>query len=194
MKETDIPTLEFSYADAEAVWEHWASDPDDVLAHAAFERTLRFAAGIEDDGLYFRPGGWVVGLPATVARVALAAAVLAGSFEVAGLHDVEREIIIAAAGLVATMDLRPVKVTREDQRLLERIRDHHLDGTPISAARARKSLPRHLRQEMSEDRVADALDRLVAAGLADREAPGRYVVRAAGGEAWLRISLASVSQ
>jgi hypothetical protein len=123
--ELDEPTVELSYADAQALWNHWASDSDDVLAHAAFERTLRFAAGIEDEGLYFRPGGWIVGLPATVARVALAGVVLAGSFEVAGLHDVEREIIITAAGL------------------------------------------------------------------ADREAPGRYVVRAAGGEAWLRISLGS---
>lgn len=191
MTETEEPTVDLSYEDAQALWDHWASDRDDVLAHAAFERTLRFAAGLEDEGLYFRPGGWVVGLPATVARVACAAAILAGSFEVAGLHDVEREIIIAAAGLISTMDLRPVKLTREDQRLVDRIRDRHLAGTPVSPAQARKALPRRLRQDVSEDQIADALDRLVGAGLADREGPGVYVVRAAGGEAWIRISLRS---
>jgi hypothetical protein len=36
-----------------------------------------------------------------------------------------------------------------------------------------------------------ALTDALAAGLADREGPGRYAVRAAGGEAWLRISLGS---
>jgi hypothetical protein len=189
--ETEEQTVSLSYEDAQALWDHWASDRDDVLAHAAFERTLRFAAGLQDEGLYFRPGGWVVGLPATVARVACAAAILAGSFEVAGLHDVEREIIIAAAGLISTMDLRPVKLTREDQRLVDRIRDRHLTGTPISPAQARKALPGRLRQDVSEDQIADALDRLVGAGLADREGAGVYVVRAAGGEAWIRISLRS---
>ena len=182
-------TVSLSYEDAEALWEHWATDRDDILARAAFERTLRFAAGLEDEGLYFRPGGWVVDLPATVARVACAAAILAGSFEIAGMHDVEREIIIAAAGLVSTMDLRRVRLSRLDQSLAERIRDRHLTGTPISPARARKALPRRLRQDISEDQVADALNRLVAAGLADRDGAVDYVVRAAGGEAWIRISL-----
>lgn len=191
MSETEEPTVTLSYEDAEALWAHWARDPDDVLAHAAFERALRFAAELDDEGLYFRPGGWVVGLPATVARVACAAAILAGSFEIAGLHDVEREIIIAAAGLISTMDLRPVKLTDRDERLVDRIRDRHIDGTPISPAQARRALPKRLREQVSKREIADALDRLVDAGLADREGPDMYVVRAAGGEAWIRISLHS---
>ena len=183
------PTVSLTYEDANALWEHFAADRDDVLAHAAFERTLRFAAGLEDEGLYFRPGGWVLDLPATVARIACAAAVLAASFEVAGLHDVEREILIAAAGLVSTMDLRQVRLSRREETIVERIRDRHLDGTPITREDARRALPRRLRQEVSDDEVAAALDKLVAAGLADRDGPDSYVVRAAGGEAWMRISL-----
>lgn len=79
MSDTEEPTVTLSYEDAEALWAHWVRDPDDVLAYAAFERTLRFAAELDDEGLYFRPGGWVVGLPATVARVACAAAILAAA-------------------------------------------------------------------------------------------------------------------
>lgn len=189
MTDADQSIVTLSYQDAEALWTQWVADPDDLLSHAAFERTLRFAAGLEDEGLYWRPGGWRIDLPGTVARIACVAAILAGSFEIAGLHDVEREIMIAAAGLVATMDLSRVQLTREEQRLVDRVRDKHLTGTPISAREARDALPRRLRQDVSEDAVADALDKLVAAGLADREAVGTYVVRAAGGEAWFRISL-----
>jgi hypothetical protein len=50
--------------DAEALWEAWApGGEEDILARAAFERVLRDAAGLEDEGLYFRPGGWSVNLP-----------------------------------------------------------------------------------------------------------------------------------
>jgi hypothetical protein len=89
------------------------------------------------------------------------------------------------------MDLRPVKLTDRDERLVDRIRDPHLDGTPISPAQARRALPKRLREQMSKREIADALDRLADAGLADREGPEMYVVRAAGGEAWIRISLHS---
>ena len=194
MTDAAEPTVSLSYEDAEALWEHWATDSDDILAHAAFERTLLYVADINREGLAFRPGGWVVDVPATVARVACAAAVLSASFEIAGLHDLEREIIIAAAGLVATMDLSHVRVTRSEQSLVDRLRAKHLAGTPITPAEARKALPRRLRQDVSEEQIADALDKLVAAGLADHDGEGSYVIRAAGGEAWMRISLRGASE
>ena len=88
--------------DAEELWHAWVADgDDDILARAAFERAMRAAIGPEDDGLYFRPGGWVVNLPATAARIACVAAVLAASFQIANIDDVDTEIILAAAGLVA---------------------------------------------------------------------------------------------
>lgn len=103
---SDMVTLDFD--DAEALWAAFAvPGPEDILAREAFERELRFAAGLEDEGLYFRPGGWTINLPATAARVAVAAAVLASGFQIAGLEDLDREVIIAAAGLIASMDLRP---------------------------------------------------------------------------------------
>ena len=189
MTELDTDTVSLSYKDAETLWKQWAPNAEDVLVRAAFERTLRFAAGIDNEGLYFRPGGWVVDLPATVARIACVAAILAAGFQIAGLEDLDREIIIAAAGLVSTMDVRPVRLTRQDRALAKRIRDGNLAGEPITPARARNTLPRRLRQQVTEDQVADALDRLVAAGLADRDGTDEYVLRAAGGEAWIRISL-----
>ena len=188
MTDPNTEIICLSYEDAETLWEQWAPDVEDALARAAFERTLRFAAGIEDEGLYFRPGGWVVDLPATVARIACAAAILAAGFQIAGLEDLNREIIIAAAGLVSTMDVRPVRLSRQDRALAERMRDKNLEGEPVSPARARNALPRRLRQQVTEDQIAEALDRLVAAGLADREGTSDYVLRAAGGEAWIRIS------
>jgi hypothetical protein len=44
-------TLDFD--DAEALWAAFAvPGPEDILAREAFERELRFAAGLEDVGLY----------------------------------------------------------------------------------------------------------------------------------------------
>jgi hypothetical protein len=178
--------------DADALWDAWAPPGDeDLLARAAFERTLRFAAGLEDEGLYFRPGGWSVNLPATAARLVCAAAILAVGFQMAGLEDLDREIIIAAAGLVASMDLRPVRPGRQGRRLADRLRQEGLEGVPISASRARRSLPKAQRREVTLDEVADSLDRLVAAGLADREGDSQWVLRAKGSEAWIRLSLRS---
>ena len=177
-----------TYSDAEALWQQWATDPEDVLARAAFERTLRYAAGLEDEGLYFRPGGWVVNLPTTAARIALASAVLAAGFQVVGLDDLPREIIIAAAGLVSTMDIAPIRPTRQDDRIAQRLRDENLEEVALTPAQARKVLPRRLRAEVSEDQIVAALDRLVAAGLADREG-NEFVLRSQGREAWIRHSL-----
>jgi hypothetical protein len=42
---------------------------------------------------------------------------------------------------------------------------------------------------VTRDEVADALDRLVAAGLADRHGEDEWVLRAQGSEAWMRLSL-----
>jgi len=187
---SDMVTLDFD--DAEALWTAFAvPGPEDILAREAFERELRFAAGLEDEGLYFRPGGWTINLPATAARVAVAAAVLAAGFQIAGLEDLDREVIIAAAGLIASMDLRPVRLGGHDRRLADRLRQEGLTGVSISAAQARTVLPKKRRREVSRTEIADALDRLVAAGLADREGPDEWVVRAQGGEAWIRIGLRS---
>jgi hypothetical protein len=189
MTDRDADMVQLSHEDAAALWEQWAPDADDILARATFERTLRFAVGIEDEGLYFRPGGWTVDLPATAARVACAAAILAMAFQIAGLEDVDREIIIAAAGLVATMDVRPVRLTRKDQTVVKRIREKGLEGVTVSPGEAWNALPDRLREHVSEDDIADVLDRVVAAGQADREGTDEYVLRAAHGAAWLRISL-----
>ncbi len=86
------------------------------------------------------------------------------------------------------MDAEPVRLTRQDRRLEERLRAKNLEGVPVSAVEARKALPKRLRPEVSEDEIADALDRLAAAGLADRQGE-EYLLRAKGGEAWIRISL-----
>ena len=188
MTESDAELIELDHEAAEVLWAAWADDADDILAHAAFERALREALDLEDDALFFRPGGWVVNLPATVARTAIAAALLAASFQVAGLDDVETEVIITAAGFVAAMDLRRVRLGRTEQRLLDRLRKAGLDGQPVTAKQAHHSLPKKRRREVTRDEVADALDQLVAAGAADRDGD-RWVVRAKGDEAWIRIGL-----
>lgn len=188
--ESDLVTIDFE--DAEALWEAFArSGPDEILAREAFERELRFVAGLEDEGLYFRPGGWTIDLPVAAARVAVAAAVLAAGFQIAGLEDLDREVIIATAGLIATMDLRPVHLGRHDRHLADRLRQEGLTGTPVTAAEARRALPKKRRRKVTTTEIASALDRLVAAGLADRESEDEWVVRAQGSEAWIRISLPS---
>jgi hypothetical protein len=188
--ESDLVTIDIE--DAEALWEAFMSGrSDDILAREAFERELRFVAGLEDEGLYFRPGGWKIDLPVAAARIAVVAAVLAAGFQIAGLEDLDREVIIAAAGLIATMDLRPVRLGRHDRRLADRLRQEGLTGTPVTAAQARRALPKRRRRDVSKTEIARALNRLVAAGLADRESDDEWVVRAQGSEAWIRISLSS---
>ena len=183
-------TITFDNFDAEALWQSWASPgQEDILARAAFERALRSALGLEDEGLYFRPGGWTVDLPATAARVACVVAILAASFQIAGLEDLEREIIIAAAGLVASMDLRPVRLGRQERRLADRLRQQDLEGVPVTAARARRTLARSERRQVTDDQIADALDLLVDAGLADRQGDEEWMLRAKGSEAWIRLRL-----
>jgi hypothetical protein len=182
-------TVTIDSYDADALWEAWTENEDDLLARAAFERGLRAAAGLEDEGLYFRPGGWSIDLPATAARVACAAAILAASFQIAGLEDLDREIIVAAASLIASMDLSPVRLGRQERRLADRLRQAGLEDEPVSAKRARRALPQRLRRDVTDDEVADALDRLVDAGLADRESDDTWVLRAKGSEAWIRLRL-----
>jgi hypothetical protein len=182
------PYVRLSFEDAEAMWASWSPHEDDLLARAAFDRTLRWALELEGEGLYFRPGGWVVDLPVTAVRVACAAAILAAGFQVAGLEDLDREVIIATAGLVATMNVRPIRITADERLLVERVRDEQLADIPITAKQARRVLPRRVRKKVTKEQIEQALERLVAAGVADRE-DGEYVVRAASGEAWLRLSL-----
>ena len=131
------PIIPLDNFDADALWDAWAPPGDeDILARAAFERALRFAIDLEDEGLYFRPGGWVVNLPATAARIACAAAVLAASFQLAGLEGVDSEVVIAAAGLVASMDVRPVRLSR-------RLSPSARPGTSRNSSRnSRRATPR----------------------------------------------------
>lgn len=181
--------IRFTYQDADTLWQQWAPDPEDVLARAAFERMLRYAAGIEDEGLYFRPGGWVVDLPETAVRIILAAAILAAAFQIVGLEDLPREIIIATAGCLSGMDVRRIRLTQQEREIVDAMRDEHLEGAALSAAEVRRALPRRLRRRVSASAIADALDRLVAAGLANRSGKDEYVLRARSGEAWFRLTL-----
>jgi len=182
--------VEFSYADAELVWDVWALGDDDILARAAFDRAIRAAIGLGDDGLYFRPGGWTVNLSATMVRATIAAGVLAALFHLAGIDDLDREIAISTAGFVAAMEVRPARLTRQDTRLADLIQRDGRAEHPLSAKEARRALPRARRREVTIDDVSDSLDRLVAAGLADREGAD-WVVRAPGDEAWFRLRVAS---
>lgn len=178
-------------SEAEEVWQFFAvGQSDDILARAAYERVLQACFEIESDGLYFRPGGWRVSLPSTFVRVGICAGILAACFHLAEIDDLDREIYIAAATMVASVDLRPVRPSRKDARIASRLQQLGLDGIELSAKEARRALPKHVRSEVDSDDVADALDRLVAAGWADRAGTDAWLVRSPGKEAWLRISLA----
>jgi hypothetical protein len=189
MSSSEQGIVRLSYEEADAIWGEWLPNPDDLLARAAFDRTIRWAIGIEDDGLYFRPGGWVIDVPATLARIAVAAGILAAGFQIAGLEDLGREVIIAAAGLVSTMEVRAVHLTEQDRILVRKLREADLEQVPVSAEEARRALPSRMRKRASKEQVKDAMERLVRAGFADRDDGGDYVLRAPNGEAWIRLSL-----
>ncbi len=65
-----------------------------------------------------------------------------------------------------------------------------LEGVPVTAARARRTLARSERRQVTDDQIADALDLLVDAGLADRQGDEEWMLRAKGSEAWIRLRLA----
>lgn len=58
-----------------------------------------------------------------------------------------------------------------------------------SGMRGRRALPSRVRKRVTREQIEQALERLVTAGPADRDDDGNYVVRTAGSEAWLRLSL-----
>jgi len=183
------PTVTFDSHDADALWHAWAlADGDDILARAAFERMLRHTAGLEDEGLYFRPGGWSVDLPATAARGhrgddprrRLSDRRTRGS-RPRGDHRCRWP------GGVDGRATRPPGSPGAPARRPPARRG--LEETPISAARAHRELPKARRREVSRDDIADALDRLGEAGLAHRDGDDAWVLRAKGSEAWIRLSL-----
>jgi hypothetical protein len=182
------PPITLDSRDATAVWEALRPGAgDQILARAAFERVLRDLASLEDKGLYFRPGGWSVSLSAPLARLTVAAAILAGGFQIAGLEDLDREVIIATASIVAAIEYRPVRPTKEQRKIAERLRAKGLIDVPISSAEARQALAKKQRRQVGRDEVAAALDALVRAGVADRDGAD-WLLRAEGNEAWLRLS------
>ena len=71
----------------------------------------------------------------------------------------------------------------------------HAKGTrkPWSAIVGRRLSAVLIRRTVSRDEVADALDRLVDAGFADREGEHEWVLRAKGSEAWIRLRFSATA-
>ncbi|GAA3302948.1 hypothetical protein GCM10020218_099460 [Dactylosporangium vinaceum] len=125
-------------------------------------------------GLQMRPGGWTVDLSGTVARFAVASALIAGVMWHEGLDQLPGFLFPQVLPLL--FDVRRARLTKQDERLLLQLRMHTTTEQlaypwPAEALYAR--LPDDLRGKVSPVDFEDFVTRLVQVGEADDAGPRR---------------------
>ncbi len=165
--------------DQDRLADAWEAVEDAVLA-ALPDRT----------GLHVRPGGWVVNLGSSVVRTVVAAALVGGALWHGGLDQLPG--YVAPAVLPLLVDVRKVRLTRAESRLLVDLR---LSQTatqmnwPWSADALYSRLPPQVQERVPPGDFADFIDRLVQAGEADPAGYDEVRLRPAGHPAWIRICI-----
>lgn len=136
--------------------------------------------------LEVRPGGWVINTTSSLARAAIAAALMTGVMYAGGFDQIPAYVLPAVLPLV--VDLDRVRLSRGDRKLLAvlRVNAGAAAGQPVNTDVLYNRLPASVRQEVSPLDFADFTDRLVAAGEADD--PGFDDVVLRDQPRWIRIS------
>lgn len=143
-----------------------------------------------DRGLQMRPGGWTVDLSSTVARFAVASALIAGVMWHEGLDQLPGFVFPQVLPLL--FDIRKARLSKQDQQLLLHLR---LNSTteqlayPWPAEALYERLPDELRDKVSPVDFEDFVTRLVQVGEADDAGFDEVRVRPSGSARWLRISI-----
>jgi hypothetical protein len=164
--------------DEESLADAWEAVEDAVIA-----------ALPDGSGLRVRPGGWVVDIRSSVIRTVVAAALVGGALWHVGLDQLPG--YVAPAVIPLLVDVRKVRLSRADDRLLVDLR---LTSTtaqmdwPWPADALYGRLPADVRERVAPGDFADFVDRLVQAGEADPAGYDEVRLRPAGQPAWIRIT------
>lgn len=159
----------------------------EALRRAARATDDVIVAGLGEEELHARPGGWIVGLSDAAARGTLAAAVTAGVLAAAGFDQLPA--LVLPAVLPMLVDIERVELSASEDHLLASLRlQPELTEAVHSPEAVYDRLPEDLRDQVSLLDFLDFVERLVAAGEAD-ERPGGVVLRDADDPAWVRIRL-----
>jgi hypothetical protein len=157
-------------------------DAEGLLVFMEAAHSLDRASG---DQLELRPGGFIVSASGGTVKTALCAALLSGMLAITGVTALSPLVLPAVLPLL--FDVERVRVTPGQNELLtDLVALPGVLGTPVSASELHKRLPRALKKEISRYELADFLDQLHEAGLADRRDNG-YVLRGPG-QARFRIT------
>ena len=158
----------------------------------AWEATEDGILGVLDPdvGLHVRPGGWTIDLGNTVARTAVAAALIGGTMWPAGLDQLPGYILPAVLPLL--FDVTRSRLTRHQESLLVELR---LSMTvqdlayPWPAAALYHRLPASVQAQVAPADFDAFVDQLVRVGVADSAGYDEVRIRPADRPAWLRISV-----
>ncbi|MFB9445921.1 hypothetical protein Dvina_31985 [Dactylosporangium vinaceum] len=189
-----IDTLPRTTLSADELRRFWAEATglDPALDPDAWEACEDAVLGTLDPnrGLQMRPGGWTVDLSGTVARFAVASALIAGVMWHEGLDQLPGFLFPQVLPLL--FDVRRARLTKQDERLLLQLRMHTTTEQlaypwPAEALYAR--LPDDLRGKVSPVDFEDFVTRLVQVGEADDAGLDEVRIRPAGRARWLRISI-----
>ena len=165
---------------------------DPVLEPDAWEACEDAVLGTldPDRGLQMRPGGWTVDLSGTLARFAVASALITGVMWHEGLDQLPGFVFPHVLPLL--FDVRKARLTKQDQQLLLHLR---LSTTteqlayPWPAGALYERLPEELRDKVSPVDFEDFVTRLVQVGEADDAGFDEVRLRPSRSTRWLRISI-----
>jgi hypothetical protein len=148
------------------------------------------AALPDGTGLRVRPGGWVVNVRSSAVRTAVAAALVGGALWHVGFDQLPG--YVAPAVLPLLVDVRKVRLTRAESRLLVDLRLSQTAAQmdwPWSADALYSRLPPQVQERVPPGDFADFIYRVVQAGEADPAGYDEVRLRPAGHPAWIRICI-----
>ncbi|MEU8660252.1 hypothetical protein [Actinoplanes philippinensis] len=186
-----LPQGVLSAADIRQVWTE-VTGLDPALDPDAWDTCEDAILGALDPerGLRLRPGGWTVDLSSTVARFAVASALIAGVMWHEGMDQLPGFVFPQVLPLL--FDIRKARLSKQDKQLLLHLRmstaaEQLTYPWPAEALYGR--LPDELRDRVSPVDFEDFVNRLVQVGEADDADFDEVRVRPAGTARWLRISI-----
>lgn len=161
----DLPSLWSSLTSGAGEAEDEAtSRREGLIAFMEAAHALDQGSGEELD---LRAGGWTVDLSGGVVRTGLCAALLTGVLAMAGVTALAPVVLPAVLPLL--FDVRRTRVTAGDRELLaELIAVPRLVGKSFTRAELYRELPDSLKDDLSRRDLANFLDELSKAGLADK--------------------------
>jgi hypothetical protein len=133
-------------------------DGDAVRAGQILRQVL---ADLANEPLSLRLGRWRVAMPATIFQSGVAAALMVGAIEAAGINSTA--VVVLAAVVPFLVDVEHVEISQSDRMVLAALKTNL--ATPQQRRALWDSLPADLQHDLTYLEFADLLERLQQAGL-----------------------------